>query len=59
MNISTDLEVRIHPLLQSWNTQKKIKTAIESNEFTIGIFLDLSKAFETVNHNMLLQKWEF
>ena len=30
--------------------------AIENNEFTIGIFQDLFKAFNTVNHNILLQK---
>ena len=33
---------------------EKIKTAIENNEFTIGIFLDLSKAFDTVNHSLLI-----
>ena len=34
---------------------EKIKMAIENNEFTIGIFQDLFKAFDTVNHNELLQ----
>ena len=37
---------------------EKIKRAIENNEFTIGIFLDLSKVFDTVNHKILLQKME-
>ena len=30
--------------------------AIENNEFTIGIFQNLFKAFDTINHNILLQK---
>ena len=34
--------------------------AIENKEeFTIGIFQDLFKSFDTVNHNMLLQKLDF
>ena len=37
---------------------EKIKRAIENNEFTIGIFLDLSNVFDTVNHKILLQKME-
>jgi hypothetical protein len=28
----------------------KISSAIDQNKFTIGLFLDLSKAFDTVNH---------
>ena len=36
----------------------KILQAIDDNEYTIGIFLDLAKAFDTVNHEILLEKLE-
>lgn len=34
----------------------KISKAINEGKYTIGIFLDLSKAFDTVNHEILLKK---
>ena len=34
----------------------KIVKSIENGEFVIGVFLDFSKAFDTVNHDVLLQK---
>jgi len=35
------------------NTHDKISLAIDKNEFSIGIFLDLSKAFDTEDHKYI------
>ena len=34
----------------------QITEAFSQGKYTLGIFVDLSKAFDTVNHNILLEK---
>ena len=36
----------------------KISQSIDNREVSIGIFIDLAKAFDTVNHNILFRKLE-
>jgi hypothetical protein len=40
------------------NMVDKITAAIDANEFSVGLFIDLSKAFDTLNHNILFDKLE-
>src|ERR1700733_12446075 len=37
----------------------KITEAIDNRQFTIGVFLDLSKAFDTIRHDILINKLEY
>ena len=37
----------------------KISAAIDSKQIALGLFIDLSKAFDTVNHESLLKKLDF
>jgi len=41
------------------NLQEQISTAIDKSEFSVGIFIDLAKAFDTVDHGILLKKLQY
>ena len=43
----------VHALL---DLTEEIRMALDRNEFAAGIFLDFSRAFDTVDHQILLQK---
>ena len=36
----------------------KITKAVDEGKYTIGVFLDLSKAFDTTNHKILVDELE-
>ena len=37
---------------------EQIKESIDSKKFGCGVFIDIRKAFDTVNHKILLKKME-
>ena len=49
-NISTELAI-----IELTN---RLTNAIDKGEFTIGIFFDLSEAFDTINHKICIQNLE-
>lgn len=49
-NLSTELAIL--------EFQNRIIRSLENQNYTLGLFLDLSKAFDTLQHNILLNKLE-
>jgi len=37
---------------------EQLSTSIENSEYAVGVFIDLSKAFDTIDHSLLLNKLE-
>jgi len=38
---------------------ERIQKALDKQVYTIGIFIDLSKAYDVLNHNLLLEKLSY
>ena len=45
-----------HTLIKITDT---IREALDNGKFACGVFIDLQKAFDTVNHDILLNKLEY
>ena len=41
------------------NFVEKISSSLDAKKFSIGVFIDLNKTFDTVNHALLIDKLEF
>ena len=41
------------------NITEKIRNGLHNNEYVCGVFLDFQKAFDTVNHKLLLSKLQY
>ena len=46
------------PYIHLLKLLKKIRSCIENKKYGCGVFIDLKKAFDTVNHLILLEKLE-
>ena len=52
------LEKDVQPVEAITEITNTLRKAIDNNLYTCGVFLDFSKAFDTVNHMILLRKLE-
>ena len=39
--------------------QKKVIESLDSNKYCVGLFVDLKKAFDTVNHRIIINKLDY
>ena len=56
---SMDLGKYYSPELAVLETIEKISTSVENKRYSIGIFIDLKKGFDTLDHQLLIEKLKF
>ena len=38
---------------------ERVSKALDTGKYVVGVFLDLKKAFDTVDHSVQLKNWSF
>ena len=57
MNINLTFEKIIQQVMQSLPWQReRVTKALDTGKYVVGVFLDLNKSFDTVDHDILLRK---
>ena len=49
-------QLAIHTLT---DITEEIRNALDNENYACGVFIDLEKAFDTVNHAILIDKWKY
>ena len=58
MKNSLAISLHIQLNMQSYNFVIKLLTLLMKNNYTLGVFIDFSKAFDTVGHKILIKTLE-
>ena len=53
-----DLDMTIQPHSALLELTEKIRSANDNKKYSCGVFFDLQKAFDTIDHDILLKKLE-
>ena len=58
LHTSLDFKIITEPNQALTSITEKIRKALDEGKFACGVFLDFQKAFDTMDHDILLSKLE-